>query len=89
MRDGGSEGPDGFHVLTTRCSSLRHFDTPDVDRQSPNNWLDDAFWIKVAYHSWRVPLPINSNWWILMADDLGIPEQVRQSVPPKGLSTSV
>ncbi|KAK4058251.1 hypothetical protein OIO90_000408 [Microbotryomycetes sp. JL221] len=49
----------------------------DVDRQSPNNWLDDAFWIKVAYHSWRVPLPINSNWWILMADDPSIPQQVR------------
>ncbi|KAK4050126.1 hypothetical protein OIV83_003697 [Microbotryomycetes sp. JL201] len=57
----------------------------DVDRQSPNNWLDDAFWIKVAYHSWRVPLPINSNWWILMADDLGIPEDIRMGAnQPKG-----
>ncbi|KAM0788172.1 hypothetical protein ACM66B_001333 [Microbotryomycetes sp. NB124-2] len=57
----------------------------DIDRQSPNNWLDDAFWIKVAYHSWRVPLPINSNWWILMADDLGIPAEVRRGDnQPKG-----
>lgn len=56
----------------------------DVDRSSPSNWLDDAFWIKAAYHSWRVPLPVNSNWWILFADDQGIPEQVRSSVPPKG-----
>jgi carnitine O-acetyltransferase len=34
----------------------------DVDRASPNNWLDDAFWARVAYLSWRVPLPINSDW---------------------------
>ncbi|ORY88754.1 acyltransferase ChoActase/COT/CPT [Leucosporidium creatinivorum] len=56
----------------------------DVDRSSPSNWLDDNFWLKCAYHSWRVPLPVNSNWWILMADDVGIPESVRSSVPPKG-----
>jgi carnitine O-acetyltransferase len=53
-----------------------------VDRSSPSNWLDDAFWLKNAYHSWRVPLPINSNWWILLADDAGIPESVKSSFPP-------
>lgn len=56
----------------------------DVDRVSPSNWLDDGFWLKAAYHSWRVPLPVNSNWWILMADDLAIPDAVRTSTPPKG-----
>ncbi|KAL8286545.1 hypothetical protein RQP46_004562 [Phenoliferia psychrophenolica] len=56
----------------------------DVDRTTPSNWLDDGFWLKVAYHGWRVPLPINSNWWLLMADDANIPEAVRTSIPPKG-----
>lgn len=56
----------------------------DVDRSTPNNWLDDAFWLKLAYHSWRVPLPVNSNWWLLMADDLSIPASVRNSIPAKG-----
>lgn len=55
-----------------------------MDRSSPSNWLDDAFWLKNAYHSWRVPLPINSNWWILLADDAGIPESVKSSFPPVG-----
>ncbi|KAI5481696.1 carnitine O-acetyltransferase [Pseudohyphozyma bogoriensis] len=54
----------------------------DIDRTTPNNWLDDKFWLKTAYHSWRVPLPVNSNWWILLQDDVGIPESVRSSVPP-------
>lgn len=60
------------------------FSGSDVDRSTPSNWLDDAFWLKCAYHSWRVPLPINSNWWILMADDRGIPEAFRSSEPAKG-----
>ncbi|KAK4701996.1 hypothetical protein P7C70_g4233, partial [Phenoliferia sp. Uapishka_3] len=56
----------------------------DVDRTTPSNWLDDGFWLKVAYHGWRVPLPINSNWWLLMADDQNIPEAVRNGIPNKG-----
>ncbi|GAA5914862.1 hypothetical protein JCM6882_007824 [Rhodosporidiobolus microsporus] len=56
----------------------------DVDRSTPNNWLDDHFWIKAAYHSWRVPLPVNSNWWLLMKDDEAIPADIRKSVPEKG-----
>ncbi|BGP23577.1 hypothetical protein JCM10295v2_002476 [Rhodotorula toruloides] len=56
----------------------------DVDRITPCNWLDDHFWIKVAYHSWRVPLPVNSNWWLMCRDDEGIPADVRAGVPPKG-----
>lgn len=55
----------------------------DVDRAVPDNWLDDAYWIKAAYHSWRVPLPVNSNWWILMAHDPDVPKEVTDGVPPK------
>ena len=28
-----------------------------------------------------MPLPINSNWWCLFADDAGVPEAVRHSSP--------
>ncbi|SCV74232.1 BQ2448_6664 [Microbotryum intermedium] len=55
----------------------------DVDRSSPNNWLDDNYWLSV-YHGWRAALPINSNWFILMADDQTIPKHVRASAPPAG-----
>ncbi|KDE07333.1 hypothetical protein MVLG_02376 [Microbotryum lychnidis-dioicae p1A1 Lamole] len=55
----------------------------DVDRSSPNNWLDDNYWLSV-YHGWRAALPINSNWFILMADDQAIPKEVRASAPPQG-----
>jgi carnitine O-acetyltransferase len=40
-----------------------------VDHVSPNNWLDDSLWLPLAYHTWRVPLLINSNWWLLFASD--------------------
>jgi carnitine O-acetyltransferase len=56
----------------------------DIDRITPNNWLDDHFWLNIAYHSWRVPLPVNSNWWLLMKEDMQIPEEFRSSVPEKG-----
>ncbi|GAA5879501.1 hypothetical protein JCM16303_003226 [Sporobolomyces ruberrimus] len=59
----------------------------DVDRITPNNWLDDHFWLNIAYHSWRVPLPVNSNWWLLMKEDASIPEDFRASVPEKGQFT--
>ncbi|KDN43950.1 acyltransferase ChoActase/COT/CPT [Tilletiaria anomala UBC 951] len=41
----------------------------DVDSTTPNNWLDDRFWLQKAYHEWRVPLLINSNWWLLLTND--------------------
>ncbi|KAJ2925938.1 hypothetical protein H1R20_g11160, partial [Candolleomyces eurysporus] len=40
-----------------------------LDRASPNNWLDDNFWIKKAYLEWRAPLLVNSNWWLAFEDD--------------------
>ncbi|GAA5932375.1 choline/carnitine O-acyltransferase [Sporobolomyces koalae] len=59
----------------------------DVDRMTPNNWLDDHFWLNIAYHSWRVPLPVNSNWWLLMKEDHSIPAEFRASIPDKGQFT--
>lgn len=45
----------------------------DVDRTSVNNWLDDRFWLVKAYHEWRVPLLVNSNWWLMFRADIGTP----------------
>lgn len=59
----------------------------DIDRITPNNWLDDHFWLNIAYHSWRVPLPVNSNWWLLMKEDMNIPQNFRSSVPEEGQFT--
>ncbi|KAG9120383.1 hypothetical protein FRC07_004145, partial [Ceratobasidium sp. 392] len=50
----------------------------DLDRASENNWLDDNLWIKKAYHEWRAPLIINSNWWLLFQDDPAIPEHIQK-----------
>jgi carnitine O-acetyltransferase len=48
----------------------------DLDRASPNNWLDDNFWLKKAYLEWRAPLIINSNWWLAFENDPGVPLDV-------------
>ncbi|CAO1613351.1 unnamed protein product [Parajaminaea phylloscopi] len=45
----------------------------DVDRTTANNWLDDRFWLVKAYHEWRVPLLINSNWWLMFRADPNTP----------------
>jgi len=45
----------------------------DVDRTTPNNWLDDRFWLQKAYHEWRVPLLVNSNWWLMFTNDPNTP----------------
>ncbi|KAG7444677.1 acyltransferase ChoActase/COT/CPT [Guyanagaster necrorhizus] len=52
----------------------------ELDRASPNNWLDDNFWMNNAYMEWRAPLLINSNWWLAFEDDANIPvsEKERQ-----------
>ncbi|KAL1412564.1 hypothetical protein Q8F55_000311 [Vanrija albida] len=41
----------------------------DLDHISPNNWLDDTLWLALAYHTWRAPMLVNSNWWLLFASD--------------------
>ncbi|KAF5382187.1 hypothetical protein D9615_004445 [Tricholomella constricta] len=45
-----------------------------LDRASPNNWLDDNFWINKAYLEWRAPLIVNSNWWLAFHDDDLVPQ---------------
>ncbi|OSX58854.1 hypothetical protein POSPLADRAFT_1151685 [Postia placenta MAD-698-R-SB12] len=47
-----------------------------LDRSSPNNWLDDNFWMKKAYHESRAPLLVNSNWWLAFHNDPAIPDDV-------------
>lgn len=47
-----------------------------LDRSSPRNWLDDNIWSKKAYHEWRLPLLIHSNWWLVFFNDDRIPEHV-------------
>ncbi|KAL7423876.1 hypothetical protein Q5752_001461 [Cryptotrichosporon argae] len=41
----------------------------DLDHVSPHNWLDDTLWLALAYHTWRAPLLVNSNWWLLFKPD--------------------
>lgn len=50
----------------------------DVDRTTENNWLDDRFWLQKAYHEWRVPLMINSNWWLMFVNDPNMPQQLAE-----------
>ena len=49
---------------------------PELDRNSPRNWLDDNFWLKKAYHEWRAPLLINSNWWLAFYNDSLVSQHV-------------
>ncbi|KAK0520037.1 hypothetical protein OC834_007181 [Tilletia horrida] len=64
----------------------------DVDRSTPDNWLDDRFWLQKAYHEWRVPLLINSNWWLMFTNDPNTPAGLGEHqghgtsdlTPPKG-----
>lgn len=47
-----------------------------LDSVSPNNWLDDNIWLKKAYHEWRAPLIVNSNWWLSFKNDTTVPLEV-------------
>src|ERR1700712_4547912 len=61
---------------------------PELDRASPHNWLNDTIWTRVAYHEWRAPLLINSNWWLLLQDDPSVPTSVRSiTSAPSGTVT--
>ncbi|KAJ7158644.1 acyltransferase ChoActase/COT/CPT [Mycena filopes] len=55
-----------------------------LDRASPNNWLDDNFWMNKAYLEWRAPLLINSNWWLAFHDDERIPPTAKE--PKEGIT---
>ncbi|OJT11461.1 Carnitine O-acetyltransferase [Trametes pubescens] len=54
----------------------------ELNKNSPNNWLNDGIWLKKAYHEWRAPLIVNSNWWLALGDDDGIPTSVRYPASP-------
>ncbi|GMK56581.1 hypothetical protein CspeluHIS016_0304210 [Cutaneotrichosporon spelunceum] len=41
----------------------------DLDEISPNNWLDDTLWLALAYHTWRAPMLVNSNWFLTFQPD--------------------
>lgn len=41
----------------------------DLDQTTEYNWFDDTFWLKKAYHEWRAPLLVNSNWWNMFMPD--------------------
>nr|XP_019003669.1 carnitine acetyltransferase [Kwoniella mangroviensis CBS 8507]OCF67130.1 carnitine acetyltransferase [Kwoniella mangroviensis CBS 8507] len=54
----------------------------NLDHVSPNNWLNDTLWLGLAYHTWRAPLLVNSNWWLLFAPDPSDP------IPPVASGSS-
>ncbi|KAI0775213.1 acyltransferase ChoActase/COT/CPT [Trametes elegans] len=54
----------------------------ELDSRSPNNWLDDNIWLRKAYHEWRAPLIINSNWWLALGDDGRVPSSDRHPLAP-------
>ncbi|KAI7857673.1 acyltransferase ChoActase/COT/CPT [Circinella umbellata] len=61
----------------------------DIDKTSPNNWLEDNFWLRKAYLEWRDPLMVNSNWYMLGRDDVNHPQDllVNNGVRPSGQFT--
>lgn len=63
-------------------------DVKELDKNSPHNWLDDNIWLKKAYHEWRAPLIINSNWWLALADDALVPRTVRYAARHSSRYTS-
>ncbi|WFC99747.1 carnitine O-acetyltransferase [Malassezia yamatoensis] len=48
----------------------------DVDHSTNDNWFDDRFWLQKAYHEWRAPLLINSNWWLMFRADDNTPKEI-------------
>ncbi|CAE6415782.1 unnamed protein product, partial [Rhizoctonia solani] len=61
----------------------------DLDNASENNWLDDNLWMKKAYHEWRAPLLINSNWWLLFHHDTTIPDHIKSHDGTSSLTEGV
>ncbi|WWD20394.1 hypothetical protein CI109_104870 [Kwoniella shandongensis] len=61
----------------------------DLDHVSPNNWLNDTLWLALAYHTWRAPLLINSNWWLLFAPDPQDPQPPTYSSNSSSLASPI
>ncbi|KAG2051630.1 acyltransferase ChoActase/COT/CPT [Suillus hirtellus] len=57
----------------------------ELDARSPHNWLNDNIWTNYAYLSWRVPLLINSNWWLTLINDPSIPESILRGDTKSGI----
>ena len=62
-----------------------------LDKASPNNWLDDNIWLKKAYHEWRAPLIVHSNWWLSFRNDSNIPLDIqvdpsKDEIPGTGIT---
>lgn len=47
----------------------------NVTTPSNENWLSE-WWLQWAYHSWREPLLINSNWFTVFADHPAQPQDL-------------
>lgn len=52
----------------------------DIDQVTENNWFDDQFWLVKAYHEWRAPLLVNSNWWNMFVPDPSMPAQLSEII---------
>ncbi|KAF9437267.1 hypothetical protein BGZ76_001382 [Entomortierella beljakovae] len=59
----------------------------DVDRAAPDNWLDDTWWLSKAYHEWREPLLVNSNWYILLKNEPNHPTSIQPTAENAKYST--
>ena len=66
----------GIPPLLSPIHTYAQHTSLDLDNASPNNWLDDNFWLRKAYLEWRSPLLINSNWWLAFENDPGVPKHV-------------
>ncbi|KAI0777148.1 acyltransferase ChoActase/COT/CPT [Irpex lacteus] len=88
LEDERHGGPTYASALAQRTQSAEDFETglgrvlqsrlQALDKASPNNWLDDNIWLRKAYHEWRAPLIVNSNWWLSFVYDANVPEEVRR-----------
>ena len=47
----------------------------EYEAKQPYSWLEE-WWLKMAYHSWREPSMINSNWYLVMKDHPNSPSFV-------------
>ncbi|TFY56886.1 hypothetical protein EVG20_g8755 [Dentipellis fragilis] len=89
LEDEARGGPSYDSALERRVQLARQFEEGvgavaqerliQLEKSSPHNWLDDNIWLKTAYHECRVPLLINSNWWLAFFNDSTIPDEVVNS----------
>ncbi|KAI9206459.1 acyltransferase ChoActase/COT/CPT [Polychytrium aggregatum] len=71
--------PGELHLAAER---VRKFTDPDKgvgqllqgrlkqhDSLQKNSWIED-WWLRLAYHSWREPLMVHSNWYVVFRDEV-------------------